>query len=78
MFEKNDHLHYMNMALEVAESCKDIEWYGVGCIIMSPAQKLLATGFTGELKEAGGKLRHAEDVAIAKAKAAGVGAEIDF
>ena len=72
MSDEETHLNYMNMALEVAESCKDIEWYGVGCVIVREGKEILATGYTGELKEADGKLRHAEDVAIAKAKSAGI------
>ena len=71
MFEDEDHRFYMDQALEIAESCRDIEWYGVGCVIVSPSKEILATGYTGELKERDGKLRHAEDVAIAKAQSRG-------
>ena len=67
MWNHDVHLVYMREALEVAECCRDIEWYGVGCLIVSSRGEMLSTGYTGELKESDGKFRHAEDVAIEKA-----------
>jgi len=64
----DEHIHYLQMALDVAEQCRDIEWYGVGCVITDAQGEVLSTGYTGELIEEG-KMRHAEDVAIAKANA---------
>ena len=57
----------LKRALEIAEGCHDIEWYGVGCVIADQNGRILSTGFTGELKDESGKGRHAEDVAIQKA-----------
>lgn len=64
----DEHIHFLQMALEVAEQCRDIEWYGVGCVITDTLGGVISTGYTGELIEEG-KMRHAEDVAIAKAQA---------
>jgi pyrimidine deaminase RibD-like protein len=66
---------FMQQALKVAEACRDVTFYGVGCVIVSPDGQILSTGFTGELKDpfAGGmKDRHAEEVAIDKANVAGI------
>lgn len=60
------HALMMEEALEVAERCKDIEWYGVGCVIVNSQGAIISTGYTGELLEEG-KMRHAEDIAISKA-----------
>lgn len=60
----------MREALHVADNCKDIEWYGVGCVIADSQGTIISTGYTGELVE-NGKMRHAEDVAIFKAVQAG-------
>ncbi len=65
------HLKYMKKALEAAGNCRNIKWYGVGCVIVDKGGAVLSTGFTGELKEPDGRLRHAEDVAIHKAVIAG-------
>ena len=62
--------HGMQQALEVATNCREIEWYGVGCVICNPNGAVLATGYTGELKDEFGKDRHAEDVALYKAQLA--------
>lgn len=61
------HHNFMLKALSVAENCRDIEWYGVGCVIIGPNDEVLSTGYTGELQESDGKYRHAEDIAIEKA-----------
>ena len=61
------HEHFLKQALEVAAQCRDIQWYGVGCVIVDSAGALLSTGFTGELKDAEGTFRHAEDIALEKA-----------
>jgi len=68
MWEESVHLKYLAKAIDIANNCRDIEWYAVGCVIVGPDQKVLSTGYTGELKEPDGKFRHAEDVAIAKAR----------
>lgn len=68
---EKDHVKHLHEALEIAEGCRDIEWYGVGCVITDSAGKVVSTGYTGELLE-DGKMRHAEDVAIAKAIAGGI------
>lgn len=60
------HAMMLREALRVAENCKDIEWYGVGCVIADSQGTIVSTGYTGELLE-DGKMRHAEDVAISKA-----------
>lgn len=60
----------MSLALTVAENCSDIEWYGVGCSIVDSTNRVISTGYTGEMREQG-KMRHAEDVAICKALAQG-------
>lgn len=60
----------LRLAMQTAANCRDIEWYGVGCVITDPAGKVLSTGYTGERME-GGKMRHAEDVAIEKALESG-------
>lgn len=70
--DRKKHLEYLRLALEIAENCRDIEWYGVGCVIAAPDGRVISTGFTGEMLEAEGKLRHAEDVAIEKAVMAGI------
>lgn len=66
-------IHHKNMAraLEVAQDCSDVEWYGVGSIIVDNIGDLVSTGFTGELTEPDGKKRHAEDCAIQKAVSSG-------
>ncbi len=61
-----EHSRFMREALRVAQQCRDIEWYGVGCIIIDGDGASISTGYTGELFE-NAKMRHAEDVAISKA-----------
>jgi 5-amino-6-(5-phosphoribosylamino)uracil reductase len=64
----------MRLALAQAENCSDIEFYGVGCVIVSRDGEVLATGFTGELAHAHNgqlKKRHAEEVAIIRVEALG-------
>jgi pyrimidine deaminase RibD-like protein len=61
-----EHSRFMHEALRVAEQCRDIEWYGVGCVIVNCDGAIISTGYTGELLE-DTKMRHAEDVAISKA-----------
>ncbi len=60
------HTEQMRFAIAIAESCSNIEWYGVGCSIVNLAHGVISSGYTGEMLEAG-KMRHAEDVAIHKA-----------
>ena len=62
----------MRAALQAANHCREIEWYGVGCVIVDSAGNEIASGHTGELLDASGAFRHAEDAAIVKAEAAGV------
>lgn len=64
------HRRYLQEAINVAENCKDVDWYGVGCVIVNSAGSIISTGFTGEIIEEG-TMRHAEDVALAKGTAAG-------
>ena len=64
------HCGYLHEALKVAQNCQDVEWYGVGCVIVNAEGIIIGTGYTGEIIEEG-KMRHAEDVAIAKAIASG-------
>lgn len=63
---------YLKEALLLAEHCSDIEWYGVGCIIVGAAGKVIATGYSGESCDTLGGNRHAEDIAIDKALGSGV------
>jgi pyrimidine deaminase RibD-like protein len=70
-FAVEDHCEFMRRALEVAESCHDIVWYGVGCIIVNSKKEIISTGYTNELSDREGKGRHAEDSAIQKAAKAG-------
>ena len=56
----------LQAALRAAEDCRNVEWYGVGCVIADAEGKIVATGYTGELRDEDGKQRHAEDVAISK------------
>jgi pyrimidine deaminase RibD-like protein len=60
----------MHEALRIAENCKNIQWYGVGCIITDSQGTIISTGYTGELLE-NEKMRHAEDIAISKALESG-------
>lgn len=58
----------MARSLDVAKLCVNVEWYGVGSIIVDSSNNVIATGFTGELLDRDGKMRHAEDCAIDKAR----------
>lgn len=62
----------MRAALAVAESCHDIEWYGVGCVVTDSLGVIVATGYTGEILDEKGGFRHAEDVALSKVVASGI------
>lgn len=69
----NDDYRFLQRAMEIADSCRDVVFYGVGCLIVSADGVELATGYTGEVKEErNGTLswHHAEEVAINKALAA--------
>ena len=57
----------MMAALEVAEKCRNIEWYGVGCVITDLKGKVIASGYTGEEVDVDGGFKHAEEVALEKA-----------
>jgi pyrimidine deaminase RibD-like protein len=60
------HYNGLNLALEVAENCTQVQWYGVGCIIIDGSGDIISTGFTGELYD-GNSTSHAEEIALIKA-----------
>lgn len=70
--ERVRHAAFLEQALAAAESCREVDWYGVGCVIVDRRGQIAATGYTNELSDEDGKGRHAEDAAIVKAAAAGV------
>ena len=64
--------HFLEQALRLTESCPTVPWYSVGCLVVAPdGHTKLSTGFTGERSYAPGKLLHAEEVAILKARESG-------
>ena len=56
----------LRAALQRSEACRDVGWYGVGCVIANSAGEIVATGYTGELRDPDGGQRHAEEVALSK------------
>lgn len=61
---------FMRTALEIGERCRDVIWYGVGCVVVAADGTVLGTGFTGELCDADGGMRHAEEIALQKLSSA--------
>jgi pyrimidine deaminase RibD-like protein len=60
---------FLKLALKEAESCRNVQFYGVGCFIW--ATNGVSHGYTGELTHLHNgevKMRHAEEVAIMRAK----------
>ncbi len=57
---------FLRQALEISKNCKDVAWYGVGCLIVSANHEILASGYTGERCYSDGKMLHAEETAIEK------------
>lgn len=70
-FSHTEQLFWLRRAIEVAAHCRDIEWYGVGAVLVGAEKQELTTGFTGEFSEGQSK-QHAEAVAIEKASRAGI------
>ena len=65
---------FLRQAISIGASCRDIKYYGVGCLIVSAENEIVATGYTGELdyqKEGQASKPHAEEIAIGKAILAG-------
>jgi len=65
---------YLTMALEATQSCQDVSFYGVGCVVVTPEGRVFK-GFTGEerhSKSLGSRQKHAEEIAIEKARRQGV------
>ncbi len=64
---------YLKVALIEAEKCRGIQFYGVGCVIVSPNGS--SEGHTGAMTHehlGQTKMRHAEEVAILRAEAKGI------
>lgn len=64
---------WLNVALLEAEKCRGIQFYGVGCVIVSPGG--VSKGHTGAMTHehlGQTKMRHAEEVAILRAEAEGI------
>lgn len=66
---------FMEQALQVADKCRNVGYYGVGCVIVAADGAIIGTGYTGEESSEHDwqiSLKHAEEVAIEKAKRSGV------
>jgi len=58
---KNSHKNFLVLALHEAEKCQNIEYFGVGCLIINAQGEIISTGFTNEIPN-----EHAEEVALKK------------
>lgn len=70
-----DHVRYLKAAVEAAAACGKVTWYSVGCVLVDEAGNIVETGFTGELRDADGHQRHAEEIALSKAEEKGLDLE---
>ena len=64
-------IEFLKKALAVGENCFSVPFYGVGCLIVSPSGDVISSGYTGEMKyleENQVIFKHAEEVALIKAK----------
>ena len=65
------HERFLLQAISISASCRGIRYYGVGCLIVSPENEVVATGYTGELEyqeEGQVSKPHAEEIALKKAR----------
>lgn len=74
----SEHTIFLKKAIELAEQCRNVPFYGVGCVIISSEKLVVSTGYTGERKTSEGNrvtFQHAEEIALAKAQESNISLE---